>query len=120
PYGMVAPYSTHALPVLAFLEATGMSRRDLAEVVVAQRKWAALNPRAARQTATTVEEVLAGPVISWPFTREMCCVVTDGGGALVATSAERARDLPAARRAVYLLGSGEAAESAIISQMDDP
>jgi len=49
----------------------------------------------------------------------MCCVVTDGGGALVMTSADRAADLPSAGRAVYLLGSGEAAESPIMSQMTD-
>jgi acetyl-CoA acetyltransferase len=49
----------------------------------------------------------------------MCCVVTDGGGALILTSAERAADLPAADRAVFLLGSGEAAGSPIVSQMED-
>jgi acetyl-CoA acetyltransferase len=48
----------------------------------------------------------------------MCCLLHDGGGALVVTSAERAKDLPSADRAVYLLGSGEATGSAIISQMD--
>ena len=119
PFGAVAPYATHALPVLAFLHATGMSRHDLAEVVVAQREWAVCNPRAARREPTTVDAVLDGVPIAYPFTREMCCVVTDGGGALVVTSAERARDLPSHDRTVYLLGSGEAAESAIVSQMDD-
>ena len=49
----------------------------------------------------------------------MCCVVTDGGGALVLTTAERARDLPGGEHAVYLLGSGEAAEAPLMSQMDD-
>jgi len=50
----------------------------------------------------------------------MCCVVTDGGGALVLTSAERAANLPSADRAVYLLGSGESAEAPMVSQMADP
>jgi acetyl-CoA acetyltransferase len=49
----------------------------------------------------------------------MCCVVTDGGGALVLTTTERARDLAGGRHAVYLLGSGEAAEAPLMSQMDD-
>jgi acetyl-CoA acetyltransferase len=96
-----------------------MSREDLAEVVVAQREWAAGNPRAFRRKPTTVDQVLDGPPIAYPFTREMCCVVTDGGGALVLTSAERAADLPGGEHAVYLLGSGEACEAPMVSQMDD-
>jgi acetyl-CoA acetyltransferase len=115
PYGALAPYSTFTVPALRFLHDRGMSATDLAEVVVAQREWAAGNPRAARRTPTTVEEVLSGPVIAYPFTRDMCCVVTDGGGAIVLTTAERAETLPA--RPIYLLGSGEAGESPIISQM---
>jgi acetyl-CoA acetyltransferase len=119
PYGAMAPYSTFTTPVLAFLEGRGMSQRDLAVVAAAQREWAVGNPRALRNEPITVDEVLAGPEIAYPFTRDMCCVVTDGGGALVLMSAERAADLPSASRAVYLLGSGEAAESPLLSQMDD-
>lgn len=120
PYGALAPYANFTIPALRFLHDRGMDRRDLAEVVVAQREWAMRNPRAARREPITVDEVLhKSPPVAYPFTRDMCCVVTDGGGALVMTSAERARDLPAARRAVYLLGSGEAVESPIMSQMDD-
>jgi acetyl-CoA acetyltransferase len=47
-------------------------------------------------------------------------VVTDGGGALVMVSAERAADLPSGEHAVYLLGSGESSEAPLVSQMDDP
>jgi acetyl-CoA acetyltransferase len=98
----------------------GMDRTDLAEVVVAQREWAMPNPRALRRKPITVDEVLnSSPPVAYPFTRDMCCVVTDGGGALVLTSAERAADLPGADRAVFLLGSGEAGESPIVSQMAD-
>ncbi|GAT74930.1 acetyl-CoA C-acetyltransferase [Microbacterium sp. HM58-2] len=118
PFGAHAPYSTFTTPVLAFLEARGMSRRDLAVVAAAQREWAVGNPRAARNTPVTVDEVLDGPEIAYPFTRDMCCVVTDGGGALVLMSAERAKDIPAHKRAVFLQGSGEAAETPLISQMD--
>lgn len=119
PFGALAPYSIFTAPVLAFLESRGMSRRDLAVVASVQREWAAGNPRAARNEPVTVEDVLDGAEIAYPFTRDMCCVVTDGGGALVMMSAERARDLESASRAVYLLGSGEAAESPLLSQMDD-
>jgi len=117
PFGAVAPYATFTVPALRFLHDRGLSRRDLAEVVVAQREWAAENPRAFRRKLTTVEEVLDGPPIAYPFTRDMCCVVTDGGGALVLTSAARAADLPGSP--VYLLGSGESAEGPMMSQMDD-
>jgi acetyl-CoA acetyltransferase len=117
PFGAVAPYATFTVPALRFLHDRGLSRRDLAEVVVAQREWAAGNPRAFRRKLTTVDEVLDGPPIAYPFTRDMCCVVTDGGGALVLTSAARAADLPGSP--VYLLGSGEAAEGPMMSQMDD-
>jgi acetyl-CoA acetyltransferase len=119
PFGAVTPYSTFTVPALRFLHDRGMSRSDLAEVVVAQREWATGNPRAFRRKPATVESVLADRPIAYPFTREMCCVVTDGGGALVITSAERAADLPGGEHAVYLLGSGEACEAPLMSQMDE-
>jgi acetyl-CoA acetyltransferase len=119
PFGALAPYATFTVPAQRFLHERGMSRRDLAEVVVAQREWAVDNPRAFRRKPVTVEQVLAGPPIAYPFTRDMCCVVTDGGGALVLTSAERAADLPGGKNAVYLLGSGESSEAPLMSQMDD-
>lgn len=119
PYGAVAPYSTFTVPALGFLHQRGMGLDALAEVVVAQRRWAVDNPRAERRTPTTVEQVLDDRMIAYPFTKEMCCVVTDGGGALVLTTAERARDLPSAGREVLVLGSGEAAESILVSQMED-
>jgi len=120
PFGALAPYATFTVPALRFLHERGMSRRDLAEVAVAQREWAVHNPRAFRREPVTVDQVLDGPPIAYPFTRDMCCVVTDGGGALVMTSAERAADLPSGGRAVYLLGSGESSEAPLMSQMDDP
>jgi acetyl-CoA acetyltransferase len=120
PFGALAPYATFTVPALRFLHERGMSRRDLAEVVVAQREWAVDNPRALRRKPVTAEQVLDGPPVAYPFTRDMCCVVTDGGGALVLTSAERAADLPGGGHAVYLLGSGESSEAPLMSQMDDP
>jgi len=119
PYGSMAPYATFTVPALRFLHDRGMTRTHLAEVVVAQREWAMRNPRAFRRKPSTVQDVLDGEPIAYPFTREMCCVVTDGGGALVLTTAERARDLAGGGHAVYLLGSGEAAEAPLMSQMDD-
>jgi acetyl-CoA acetyltransferase len=120
PYGAMMPYANFTVPVLRFLHERGMSRTYLAEVVVAQRQWAMRNPRALRRKPITADEVLhTSPPVAYPFTRDMCCVVTDGGGALILTTADRARDLPSGDRAVFLLGSGEAAETPIMSQMAD-
>lgn len=119
PYGAQAPYSNFTVPALRFLHDRGLRREHLAHVAVAQRTWAIANPRAMRRDPITVAEVLADKPIAYPFTRDMCCVVTDGGGALILMSAGRAADLPNADRSVFLLGSGESGESAVISQMDD-
>jgi acetyl-CoA acetyltransferase len=119
PYGAVASYSSFTVPALRFLHDRGMGREDLAQVAVIQREWASSNPRAFRRNPVTLEDVLDAPMIAYPFTRDMCCVVTDGGGALVLTSKERAADLPAGSRAVYLLGSGESSEAPLVSQMDE-
>lgn len=118
PYGAMMPYSTFTVPVLAFLNERGFTPEALAEVVVSQREWAIPNERAQRRKPVTVDDVMAADVVAWPFTKDMCCLLTDGGGALVVTSTERAKDLPSADRAVYLLGSGEGTETPIISQMD--
>ncbi|WP_345154203.1 thiolase C-terminal domain-containing protein [Arthrobacter ginkgonis] len=119
PYGAQMPYSTFTLPVMRFLHERGMDREDLARVVVAQRQWAVKNPRALKRDPLTIEDALSSALVAYPFTKDMCCVVTDGGGALVLTSAERARDLPAGGRAIFLLGSGESAEAPLVSQMEE-
>jgi acetyl-CoA acetyltransferase len=117
PYGTVGPMTLLTLGTLRFLRDRGLDRRALAHVVVTQRAWAADNPRAVRRDPITVDEVLDAPLVAYPYTRPMCCVTTDAGGAVVMTSAERARDLR--RPPVYVLGTGEAAGAAMVSQMPD-
>jgi acetyl-CoA acetyltransferase len=119
PYGSGAPPNTFTLPALRYMKETGTTHEQLAEVVVAQSHWAEGNPRASRNKRLTVDDVMASPVIAWPFHKLECCVVTDGGGAVVVTSAERARDLRTADAPVYLIGSGEACDSPLISMMED-
>jgi acetyl-CoA acetyltransferase len=64
-------------------------------------------------------------MIAYPFRLLQCCLVTDGGGALILVAAERARDLPQSlplatnRGPVYLLGTGESVETPMVSQMED-
>ncbi len=120
PYGAVFPYATFTLPVLRFLQERGMTRHHLAEVAVAQREWASNNPRAFKREPITVEQILDDAPVAYPFTKDLCCVVTDGGGALVLTAAARAADLRRSETPVYLLGSGESAEAPLVSQMADP
>ena len=117
PYGPVGPPSMFTVPVLRYLKTHNLTVEDLAMVSVIQREWAAMNPRASFKDPITVEDVLNSPMIAWPFRMLMCCLVTDGGGALILTSAERAKDFPT--KPVYILGGGESVETPMVSQMDD-
>jgi acetyl-CoA acetyltransferase len=95
----------------------GLTHEQLAMVAVVQRQWAAQNPRAMMKDPITVDDVLNSRMIAWPFRILMCCLVTDGGGALVLTSADRAKDFPT--KPVYILGTGESVETPMVSQMED-
>ena len=117
PYGPMGPPTMFTIPVLRYLKTRGYTVEDLANVAVIQREWAALNPRASYKDPITVADVLNSDMIAWPFTKLMCCLVTDGGGALILTSAERAKDFP--QKPVYVLGTGESVETPMVSQMED-
>jgi acetyl-CoA C-acetyltransferase len=96
----------YALAAQRHMHEFGTTSRQLAEIKVAASTHAKHNPNAFLPVEVTVEEVLASPMISDPLHRLDCCVVTDGGGALVVVSPEMARDLD--RVTVKLLGHGEA------------
>jgi acetyl-CoA acetyltransferase len=117
PYGVVGPPSTFTVPALRYLKDTGTTPEQMAQVAVVQRQWAAQNPRAMFRDLITVEDVFASKMIAYPFHLLECCLVTDGGGALIVTSAERARDFP--KPPVLLLGSGEACDAPMMSMMED-
>jgi acetyl-CoA acetyltransferase len=93
----------------------GITHEQLAMVAVVQREWAGKNPRATMKDPITVADVLNSRMIAYPFRLLQCCLVTDGGGALILTSADRARDFP--RKPVYILGTGESVETPMVSQM---
>ncbi len=117
PYGPVGPPTLFTLPVLRYMKTHGVTEEQLAMVAVVQREWAGMNPRAYVRDPITVDDVLDSPMVAWPFRKLMCCLVTDGGGALVLTAGERAGDFP--HRPVYVLGTGESVETPLVSQMDD-
>jgi acetyl-CoA acetyltransferase len=117
PYGVAGAPTMFTIPVLRYMKKNGATEADLAQVAVIQREWAAKNPRASRKEPITIDDVLNSPMIAWPFRKLMCCLVTDGGGALILTSADRARDFPT--RPVYVMGTGESVEAPMISMMED-
>ena len=117
PFGLAGPPTGYALAAARHMHDYGTTSEQLAELAVATRKWASLNPRAAMRDPITVADVLASRMIAWPLHLLDCCLVTDAGGALVLTSAERARDLK--RKPVYVLGTGESSTHVAVSQMPD-
>ena len=117
PYGPVGPPTLFTLPVLRYMKKYGLTHEQLATVAVVQREWAGMNPRASYRDPITVADVLASRMIAYPFHLLECCLVTDGGGALILTAAERAKDFP--NKPVYIIGSGESVETPMVSQMAD-
>ena len=117
PYGILHPPTLFTLPVLRYMKDMGLTHEQLASVAVMQRRWSHDNPRAKGRDLITVQDVLDSPMIAYPFHLLECCLVTDGGGALVVVSADRARELRS--DPVYIRGDGEGAETPIISQMRD-
>jgi acetyl-CoA acetyltransferase len=117
PFGPSGPPTLFTLPALRMMKETGLSEEQLAMVAVVQREWAARNPRASYRDPISVDDVLSSRMIAYPFRLLMCCLVTDGGGALILTRADRAQDFPTTP--VYVLGTGESVESPMVSQMAD-
>jgi acetyl-CoA acetyltransferase len=117
PFGAGGPPTRFTIPWLRYAKTYGVDIEKLANVSVVQREWAGLNPRAKFRDPITLDDVLDSTMIATPFTKLMCCLVTDGGGALILTSADRARDLP--QPPAYILGTGESVETPLISQMAD-
>lgn len=96
----------YALAAQRHMYEYGTTSRQLAEIKVAASHHAQYNPHAFLRKAVTIDEVVDSPLVSDPLHRLDCCIITDGGGALVVVSPEVARQLP--RRSVKVLGHGEA------------
>lgn len=117
PFGCLGPPTMFTIPVLRYMKDHGLTQEQLANVAVVQREWAGMNPRASFRDPIAVEDVFKSKMIAYPFHILECCLVTDGGGALILTSAERAKDFPT--KPVYIMGTGESVETPMISQMQD-
>jgi acetyl-CoA acetyltransferase len=117
PFRPFLPATAYALAASRHMHQYGTTREQLAAVAVAARDWALLNPAAWEKKPLTIDEVLSARMVSYPFTVRDCCLITDGGGALIMTTAERARSLK--KPPVYVLGCGQAITHANISSMPD-
>src|SRR5688572_27708731 len=117
PYKPLAPLSSYALAASRHMHLYGTTREQLAEVAVAARRWAQLNPEAAVKDPLSVEDVLKARMVSDPLTVRDCCLFNDGAAAVVMVRADRARDC--ARAPVHVLGAAHAVTHREISSMPD-
>ena len=117
PYKPFNPPSSYALAAARHMHQYGTTREQLAEVAVAARQWAQLNPEAFSRDPLSVQDVLKSKMVSDPLTVRDCCLVTDGGGAYVLVRADRAKQYK--KKAAYMLGVGAAHWHRQIAAMPD-
>ncbi|MFE5703467.1 acetyl-CoA acetyltransferase [Rhodococcus koreensis] len=117
PYQTMEPLASYAFAASRHMHQYGTTREQLASVAVAAREWAKLTPGAWSRENLTISDVLDSRMVSDPLTVRDCCLVTDGGAAVVITSAKAAKDLP--NPPALILGTGEAASHLFISGMPD-
>lgn len=117
PYNPLNPLSSYALVAARHMHQYGTRREHLAEVAVAARRWAQLNPEATQRDPLSIEDVLSSRMVSDPLSVRDCCLVTDGAGAYVLVRADRAKDLK--QKPVYVLGNSTAVWNRQISSMAD-
>jgi len=116
PYAPIQPLTSYALAASRHMHEFGTTREQLAEVAVAARRWAQLNPEAVMRDPLSIADVLSARMVSTPLTVRDCCLVTDGAGAFVLMRADRAKDHAA--RPVYVLGNATAVWNRQISSME--
>jgi acetyl-CoA acetyltransferase len=118
PYGLVGQPINYSMACTRYMHEYGeeRTRQGMAEIAVATRKWANLNPRAAmHDTTMSFAEYHDSRWVSWPFHLFDCCLVTDSGAAIIVTTAEKAAGCR--KTPVWLLGAAESHDHNIISMM---
>ena len=96
-YGTLGPTTQFGMGVLRYMKETGTTHEQLASVAVAQRKWSNNVPRAMMNDLITVDDVFNSRMVCYPFHLFQCCLVTDGGGAIILTRSDRANDFRSAQ-----------------------
>ena len=118
PWGMPTPVGGYAMAAMRHMHQYGTTSEHLAEIAVATRKWAQLNPAATMRDPLSIEDVLKSKMLSDPLHILDACLVTDGGGAVVMTTAEHARAL-GKKDPIYIRGYGEGCTHWTIAAMPD-
>src|SRR5579871_3488230 len=116
-WGLPLPVGAYALAATRYMHEFGATSEQLAEVAVATRAWAALNPKAFHREPITIVDVLESRWIAEPLHLLDCCLVTDGGGAVVIVGAERAQSLR--KPPVWIAGHAESHTHMTIANMAD-
>ena len=109
--------SKYAMAARRHMYEYGTTIEQLAEIAVSTRYNASFNPEAFYRDPITIDEVNSSRMMADPLTKLHCCIRSDGGGAVVLTTEERARDL--AKKPVWVLGTGEATSHTTMSEWDD-
>ncbi|WP_462413288.1 acetyl-CoA acetyltransferase [Neobacillus sp. Marseille-QA0830] len=117
PYGLPTPVGAYALAAMRHMHLYGTTSEQLAEVAVAARSWASMNEKAMKREPITIQDVLNSRWICEPLHLLDCCLVTDGGGAVVVASAKAAKH--AKKTPVWILGHGETHTHNTITNMPD-
>jgi acetyl-CoA acetyltransferase len=104
-YGVFGVNVMYALAARRHMECYGTTHDQLGAIAVSTREWAAMNPHAQMRQAITLEDYHASRWIAEPLHLLDCCLVSNGGVAVIVTSAERARSLR--QPPVYVWGMGQ-------------
>jgi len=118
PYGIIGAPINYSIACSRYMHEYGedRTRQAMAEIAVATRKWANLNPKAVMQdTPMSFDDYHNSRWVAWPFHLLDCCLVTDSGAAILVTTAERARNCRKAP--VWVLGAAESHDHNMISMM---
>ncbi len=109
--------SKYAMAARRHMHEYGTTIEQLAEIAVSSRYNASLNPEAYYRDLITIDDVQSSRMMADPLTKLHCCIRSDGGGAVVLTSEERAHDL--LQKPVWVLGTGETTDHTTMSEWDD-
>jgi len=115
PYGFGGAPTYFGMITTRHMHEYGTTLEQWAQVAVSTRAWACLNPKARFRDPLTIEDVLNSRPMFYPFNLLNICLVTDAGGAIVLTRADRAKDC--AKKPVYIRGAGEGTEHVMVTEM---
>jgi acetyl-CoA acetyltransferase len=115
PYGFGGAPTYFGMITTRHMHEYGTTLEQWAQVAVSTRAWACLNPKARFREPITIADVLNSRPMFYPFNLLNICLVTDAGGAVVLTRADRAKDC--AKTPIYVRGAGEATQHVMVTQM---